>query len=192
MYSKLNILKDQLANDLIMKLLYALIFLLFYTQTMKAQTNDNCNCCTEKHAEFDFWIGSWEVTNTKGDIVGTNSIDKIQDQCILRENWTSAQGNFTGTSNNFYNNKTNQWEQIWIDNQGGSLHLKGNRVANQMILRTDDAVNEAGESFYHRITWTLNLNGSVRQYWETITNNKGITVAFDGLYKKIDEATKKR
>ena len=32
----------------------------------------------------------------------------------------------------------------------------------------------------------LNDDGSVRQYWETITNNKDITVAFDGLYKRVE------
>jgi hypothetical protein len=103
---------------------------------------------------------------------------------MLRENWTSAVGNFTGTSNNFYNTKTNQWEQIWLDNQGGMLHLKGNRKGNQMILQSDELKNTEGEPYVHRITWTLNDDGSVRQYWETITNGKDVKVAFDGLYKK--------
>ena len=143
-----------------------------------------CNCCTEKHAEFDFWKGDWSVTNADGSAAGTNAIVKIQDNCVLQENWTSAKGNFTGTSNNFYNYKTKQWEQIWIDNQGGSLHLKGNRTGNQMILQTDEENNKDGNPFIHRVTWTINEDGSVRQYWETITNGKDVTVAFDGLYKK--------
>lgn len=146
--------------------------------------NNNCVCCTEKHAEFDFWIGKWIVTNPDGTVAGTNRIDKIQDNCIVREQWISAKGNYTGTSNNFYNAKTKQWEQIWIDNQGASLHLKGSRVGDQMILKTDTETNKDGNSFYHRVTWTLNPNGTVRQYWETITNNKEVSVAFDGLYKK--------
>lgn len=33
------------------------------TTTMSSQSNTKCNCCTEKHSEFDFWIGSWTVTN---------------------------------------------------------------------------------------------------------------------------------
>lgn len=44
----------------------------------------NCNCCTEKHVEFDFWIGTWTVTNPNGTPAGTNTIDKIQDHCVLR------------------------------------------------------------------------------------------------------------
>ncbi|WP_303315866.1 hypothetical protein Q4Q34_13835 [Flavivirga abyssicola] len=166
-----------------MRLFIRAFFILFFSFSNYAQ-DVTCKCCDEKHNEFNFWLGRWTVTNTDGKVVGKNVIDKIQDNCILRENWTSAQGTFTGTSNNFYNNVTKQWEQIWIDNQGGSLHLKGHRVANQMILKTDIADNKEGKPFYHRITWTLNDDGSVRQYWETITSNKDISVVFDGLYKK--------
>ncbi|MDO5977615.1 hypothetical protein [Flavivirga spongiicola] len=168
-----------------MKLFLSAFLVLFFSFSNYAQ-DANCKCCNEKHNEFDFWIGTWTVTNTDGKVAGKNVIDKIQDNCILRENWTSARGKFTGTSNNFYNGVTKQWEQIWIDNQGGSLHLKGKRVGNQMILKTDVATNKEGNPFYHRVTWTLNDDGSVRQYWETITNDKDITVAFDGLYKKTE------
>lgn len=128
---------------------------------LMAQTN-KCNCCTKKHSEFDFWLGSWTVTDPNGKLAGTNVIDKIQDNCILRENWTSAQGNFTGTSTNFYNTITKQWEQIWLDNQGGILHLKGNRIGNQMILQSDERKNTKGKPYFNRITWTLNDDGTVR------------------------------
>jgi len=168
-----------------MKPLFTILIICMMSITGNSQSKTTCNCCTEKHAEFDFWVGSWTVTNPNGSAAGTNMIEKVQDNCILRENWTSATVGFTGTSNNFYNAAKKQWEQIWIDNQGGSLHLKGNRVDNQMILKTDVAKNQKGEPFYHRVTWTKNDDGSVRQYWETITNDKDITVAFDGLYKKV-------
>ena len=168
-----------------MKTIYTIILLSVFSISTNAQ-NNSCKCCTEKHAEFDFWIGTWNVTNPDGSVAGKNIIDKIQDNCILRENWTSAKGKYTGTSNNFYNYQAKQWEQIWIDNQGGSLYLKGNRVGNQMILKTDETNNQNGEPFYHRVTWTHNDDGSVRQYWETLTNGKEVTVAFDGLYKKAE------
>ena len=81
--------------------------------------------------------------------------------------------------------QTQQWEQIWIYNKGGSLHLKGHKEGKQMILKTDESKNKNGESYYHKITWTLNDDGTVRQYWETITNNK-VSVVFNGLYKKSE------
>ena len=55
-----------------------------------------------------------------------------------------------------------------------------------MILKTDVAKNQKGESYFHKVTWTLNDDGTVRQYWETITNDNDVTVAFDGLYKKAE------
>ena len=147
--------------------------------------NNTCKCCTANHAQFDFWEGEWAVTNADGSKAGTNSITKIQGGCILQENWKSNTPGYTGTSNNFYNSKTKQWEQIWIDNQGGSLHLKGNRKGNQMIMRTDDQVNKEGNTFYHQITWTKNENGTVRQLWETFTKGKPVVIAFDGTYRRI-------
>lgn len=161
--------------------------LFFFMSTLAVAQTDTCNCCTEQHKAFDFWIGEWTVTNPDGSLAGENKIEKIQDNCILLENWTSSTGNYTGTSQNFYNFKTKQWEQLWIDNKGGFLKLTGNRKGNQMILRTKDDTNAEGTSFYHRITWTANDDGTVRQLWETIAANQDIVVAFDGLYKKRPE-----
>lgn len=166
-----------------MKYILAITFLLISFSSM-GQDNSKCQCCSEKHTEFDFWVGTWNVTNSDGTPAGKNIIEKIQDNCILQENWTSARSGYTGTSNNFYNSKTDQWEQIWLDNQGQSLHLKGQKVGNQMILRTDDEVNKDGQLFYHQITWTNNEDGTVRQLWETFTEGKDSAIAFDGLYKK--------
>jgi len=53
-----------------------------------------------------------------------------------------------------------------------------------MILRSEEQKNNDGQAFYHRITWTKNEDGTVRQLWETVTNDKDVVVAFDGLYKK--------
>ena len=163
------------------------VLMVMYTLGMTAQTDFNsqkCSCCTKVYAQFDFWIGNWNVTKPDGSLAGRNTIDKIQDECVLRENWTSVTPGYTGVSHSFYNNKTKQWEQVWVDNQGGSLHLKGRRKGNQMILKTDTAKNKNGEIFYHKVTWTKNEDGTVRQLWETFTEGKEPQVAFDGLYKK--------
>ena len=74
-----------------------------------AQSND-CVCCTENHKAFDFWLGSWKVTGKDGSLAGTNFIKKVEDDCILTEHWVSADGKNTGSSTNFYNLKTKQWE----------------------------------------------------------------------------------
>jgi N-acetylneuraminic acid mutarotase len=85
---------------------------------------------------------------------------------------------------NFYNPAKNQWQQLWVDNQGGHLELSGQRKDKQMILSSNKAKDKDGNDYFHRITWTHNDDGSVRQLWETIKDNGDTTVAFDGLYKK--------
>lgn len=160
------------------------LFLAFFISVTAYGQNPSCACCTENHSEFDFWIGTWEVTGPNGKKVGDNILTKVEGKCVLRENWTSATPGYTGTSNSFYNLKTKQWEQIWIDNQGASLHLKGNKVGNQMVLKTEKEVNNDGKSFFHQVTWTDNKDGTVRQLWETFTEGKDVTIAFDGLYKR--------
>ncbi|AXG72210.1 hypothetical protein KORDIASMS9_04478 [Kordia sp. SMS9] len=152
--------------------------------TLTAQQS-KCKCCTENHQAFDFWVGTWKVTNPDGTFAGNNTITKIEDDCVLRENWTSAKAKYTGTSYNFYNAQKKQWEQIWIDNQGASLHLKGDRVGNQMILMSDELTSPKGQKYVNRVTWTLNKNGSVRQHWETSNDQKTWKTAFDGLYVKV-------
>ncbi len=147
--------------------------------------SQTCNCCTENHDDFDFWIGEWSVKNSNnGTPAGTSKIEKIEGECVVKENWTSASAGYTGTSFNFYNQKTKQWEQLWLDNQGASLHLKGNRIENQMILKSDKEKNAQGQLFYHQITWTKNEDGTVQQKWETFTEGQDVVVAFDGLYSK--------
>ena len=90
-------------------------------------------------------------------------------------------------SYNFYNTAKKQWEQIWVDNQGGNLHLKGHRKGNQMILLSDEVVSPKGQKYVNRVTWTLNDNGSVRQHWETSGDKKTWKTVFDGLYVKEKE-----
>jgi len=161
--------------------------LLFLTIMISMQVHAQkkpCVCCTENHQAFDFWVGTWDVTNTDGSKAGKNIITKIEGECVLRENWTSAKANYTGTSYNFYNAQKMQWEQIWVDNQGGNLHLKGNRVGNQMILQSDEVTSPKGQKYVNRVTWTLNENGSVRQHWETSPDQKTWKTVFDGLYVK--------
>jgi len=145
-----------------------------------------CNCCSEDHKAFDFWIGNWEVTNTQGAVVGNNTITQIEGGCALRENWISAGGKVTGTSLNFYNATTKKWEQLWVDNSGTNLKLIGNRTENQMILSSEPYINASGNAVVNRITWTLNNDKSVRQLWEILQDGKVVNTAFDGLYRKIN------
>ncbi len=156
---------------------------LVFTLPVEAQTNP-CSCCSEEHSAFNFWLGQWEVYDTDGKLVGKNHIEKEQDGCIISENWTSSNGQFTGSSTNFYNAQTKQWNQLWIDNAGSHLYLSGGRKGNQMVLASKEIPRDKEPPYINRITWTHNEDGTVRQLWEILAEGKVINVAFDGLYKK--------
>ena len=158
-------------------------FFFFFSASLCAQAA-HCVCCTENHQAFDFWIGNWSVTNQAGVVLGTNRIEKLQDNCVLQEHWTGSSGS-TGTSINFFNSLTKQWEQLWVDNQGTTLKLKGNREGNKMILSSDISSPADRNAYINRITWTLNEDGTVRQLWEILEDKKVVNVAFDGLYTKV-------
>ena len=161
--------------------------LLFILLPIISIAQNNCKCCTDNHKAFDFWVGEWNVFLPDGNKAGENSIAKIQDNCILKENWKSANPGYTGTSYNFYNLNTSKWEQLWIDNQGQHLKLMGNRVDNQMVLTSETIKDQNNNDTYNRVTWTLNEDGTVRQLWENITLEDGAEksiIAFDGLYKR--------
>ena len=163
--------------------------LLFITSTAIAQSGSApCPCCTEAHRAFDFWLGDWEAYAPNDKLAGTNHIVTLHDSCIIQENWVSAAGNFTGTSYNYYDPSDSTWNQIWLDNKGGNLILKGRHAGNQMILSAP--ANAAGNTPAQRITWTVNLDGTVRQHWETASAGEAWETAFDGLYRKKDQAQK--
>lgn len=158
-------------------------FLLIIIPFLSFSQISNCACCTPEHAQFDFWVGDWEVFNEKGEKVGENLIEKLEDNCILSENWTGENGG-SGKSFNYYDPENETWNQLWISNTGNILKLKGKAFENEMILKSEISEGEKGE-YYNQITWTKNPDGSVTQLWE-IYDKRGnlLNNAFKGIYRK--------
>ncbi len=51
-------------------------------------------CTAPEHRQFDFWLGSWDVTGgPKLDtLVGRNTITKVSSGCALAEHWVNGSG----------------------------------------------------------------------------------------------------
>ena len=159
-----------------------LITLALFLCTLFGQAQTSCNCCTANHQQFDFWVGDWDVYDTGGKKVGENKIEKLENDCIVSENWKGTTGG-SGKSYNYYNTADSTWNQVWISNSGNNLVLKGKAATNKMILKSELIKNEKG-NYYNQITWTKNEDNTVTQLWEII-NEKGesLSVAFEGIYK---------
>jgi len=67
---------------------------------------------------------------------------------------------------NYFNSSDSTWNQVWIDNQGGVLEIKGKFTGNKMILKGKILKNQQGKLYYNQISWTPNKDGSVTQLWE--------------------------
>ena len=139
-------------------------------------------CTSAEHRAFDFWVGEWHVHAANGKLAGTNSIKKEMGGCVLHERYDTGRG-YSGESFNVYDAPRKVWHQTWVDSRGLLLLLEGGIRDGKMVLEgqttgTDQTIVK------HRITWTPNPDGSVRQLWESTQPNGAWAVAFDGKYTR--------
>lgn len=144
----------------------------------------NVGCNYEQSNQFDFWVGNWNVYDTLGNIVGENRIKKQYENCLIQENWVSSGAN-KGTSYNYFNPKDSLWNQLWIDNQGSILNLKGKFEEDKMVLSSDLISGNKIPYYYNQISWSKKEDGSVHQVWKILNeNHEVIQLAFYGIYRK--------
>ena len=116
-------------------------------------------CDSAEFRQFEFWVGTWN------------------------EHWTGSKGG-TGQSFNFYDRRDRKWHQIWVANDGSSLFLTGGLTGNTLTLEGDTPQPD-GSTVRNRISFRNNPDHTVRQLWETSSDNGSTwTPAFDGLYRK--------
>ncbi len=155
-------------------------FLLFFG-AFAQNTTQNSKCCQEEYQQFNFWLGDWDVYDQQGKQVGESHIVALQDGYVLQENWITT-GN-TGTSYNYFDKKDKTWNQVYIDNGGNALVLKGTFADDKMVLKSEKVKGDKGD-YYNRISWFKDSLGNVSQVWDIVdVDDNVLQVAFDGLYK---------
>lgn len=122
---------------------------------------------TEGAAQFDFWLGNWELTwgdNGRG----TNEISRILDGRIIHENFNSTPDDdsppFKGVSVSAYDAPNDQWRQTWVDNQGGYLDFVGSFAEGKMILSREAIVQD--KPVKQRMVWFNIREDSFDWAWE--------------------------
>lgn len=82
-------------------------------------------CTAPEAAQFDFWLGEWELAwGEEGR--GTNVIATSLDDCVILERFDGTPSiPLRGMSVSVYDARLGQWRQTWVDNQGGYLNLDG-------------------------------------------------------------------
>ncbi len=140
------------------------------------------------YSQFDFWVGNWDVFGPNGGQAGVNIIEKVENGCLIKEHWTSAGGG-TGFSMNYYNSITGKWRQVWVSRAVSIDYTGGLNDQGAMVLEGTIYYQAQGTSFPFRGTWTLNTDGSVRQFFEQFNPEAGEWATwFDGKYVRRKEA----
>jgi tetratricopeptide (TPR) repeat protein len=133
--------------------------------------------------QFDFWVGEWDVKPTQAlqaPSVGASSIQRLEDGCIILENWTGAAGG-TGKSMNFYNQNTHQWQQTWVSSNASILEYHGEYRDGAMRFEGETSGAD-GKKVRNRLTF-FNLGPDrVRQLAEQSDDGKTWTVRYDFTY----------
>ncbi|MEM9500922.1 MAG: hypothetical protein AAF941_03645 [Pseudomonadota bacterium] len=143
-------------------------------------------CSTELHSAFDFWVGEWEVFPTNSDRqVAESRIERLFSGCAIREHWMPFQGS-EGGSTSLVNHKTGRWEQVWIGGDGVRVDFTGGVVDGNMVLSGYwDDIGGPGTDALVRMTYTVNEDGSVRQFGEASADHgKTWQPSFDFLYRR--------
>jgi hypothetical protein len=131
--------------------------------------------------QFDFWVGDWEVFDTRGTRTGTSHVERSLDGCLIIENWEARLGD-KGKSFNTYNPGTHKWQQYWVSSTGGVTFYEGEfKDGSMRFVGTNNP--RSGTPGPVRLTFTPLDGGRVRQFGEVSTDN-GATwnVGYDFVY----------
>lgn len=163
---------------MMLRLLLIPTFLVMVLSISAQPQPDPCSS-TENH-QFDFWIGEWDVY--AGDqLAGTNKIERILGDCVLKENWEGSLGS-KGQSFNAFDSRTKKWYQTWVDSNGSVIHFSGHYEDDKMLY-VADWLTQDGRKVYYKMTFFNNKDkGTVRQLWEQSLDKTEWVTIFDGIY----------
>jgi tetratricopeptide (TPR) repeat protein len=144
-----------------------------------------CLYASENH-QFDFWLGKWNVVTTADEMeAGTSRIEKILNDCVILEHWTSANSPYQGKSYNTYNTSLKRWEQFWADNSQGMIHFYGSLQDGVMDYWTDSVPQPDGKLLKRHLQFIPLGPDKVRQFSQG-SNDDGKTwfVEYDFTYNR--------
>lgn len=154
-----------------------------------AAAQNTQGCKTPQHRQFDFWVGTWDVSPTGQDkVVARSLIENIYSGCVIRENWMPVSGN-PGGSMNTYDPADNRWHQVWMDAGNARVSFEGYFADGKMILTGEwRGAQGPGKDGLVRMTYSQLEGGAVRQLGQ-ISTDKGATWKpyFDFTYRPVPQ-----
>jgi len=125
------------------------------------------SCESEEARQLDFWLGEWDLTWSSGS--GTNEITRRFGDCVIEENFEGNMPNgiFKGHSVSVWSAQLGQWQQTWVDNQGGYLTFTGGiDEAGVMRLYGPEREQPDGKTVVTRMSWVDVTEDAFDWHWE--------------------------
>lgn len=137
-------------------------------------------------AQFDFWLGRWEVRRPDGTLLGYDTITKRDGGCTVSEQWEGNAGS-SGTSLLFYLPSRGQWRQVWVGSGATMIDMAGGLVDGEMRMEGTIEYADVNQVVAFRGTWAVAADGRVRQRLEEFNIATGQwSLWFDGLFRRAD------
>jgi hypothetical protein len=160
---------------------------LLFAQATAAQAPPPPPCADEAHAQFDFFLGDWDVyPSGSGRLIAHSRWERLYNGCGVRENWMPLSGMGTGGSLNSYEPATRTWHQSWIGSAGGGhIEFDGGLADGKMVLTGRwPGSGPNGEDGLTRMTYSRLEAGAVRQFGQ-FSADYGQTwvTSFDLVYR---------
>lgn len=136
---------------------------------------------------FNFLVGNWFVKDVAGRAVGTESVTKDDGGCTLIEKWRGVTARDVGLAVITYQPAQKLWHRDALLRSASLLEFDGRTTGGSMFM-TAKQYSESGLTRVHRITWTPNTDGSIRELWQSSTDiGNSWQVRFDDVLTRIAE-----
>ena len=137
-------------------------------------------------AQFDFWLGHWEVRGADGALLGESRVTRDEGGCVVREEWQSTAGG-SGSSMSVYLPSRGQWRQVWVGSGGNHFDLVGTFVDGEMRMEGTIEYFSPENVVAFRGVWAVGAGGRVRQRMEQFdVVSQTWEFWFDGFYRRLD------
>lgn len=156
--------------------------------TLAERTANPCRHQPES-AQFDFWVGDWDVY-VNGQMIARNIITREMNGCIIHERYQTSNGLIRGESINYYDAVARKWKQNWVSSANNIIYLEG-ASPEPGVMRLDGTSTSAGSPVQlQRVTWTRQPDGGLTQS-VSVSNDSGATWSqgFLGTYVRSSRPT---
>ncbi|MGA7092429.1 MAG: hypothetical protein WBX23_00210 [Candidatus Cybelea sp.] len=140
-------------------------------------------CGAPVYHQFDFWVGTWRVTDARGKLLGRDIVSKRLSGCIVYEEYHDADVPSVGIGMTGYERGRARWHQDFMDDNGFVLALDGRLQGGAMVLEGTDFAG--GKVRLNRGIWSRH-GGLVEELWQISTDGgKTWRTRFDGWFHPV-------